>query len=145
MLRLVLASCVILTANCEKKIGDLETKAHKVSGELYALDDVTLKLKNFNYDGQGPDAFFWVGTEGFPNNTNDATTKILAYPNEGKGYYEYDDGNAPILGLYTDAEIILPLPPNMKVCILIISVFYKVSKNSIHTYDGFFGLLVSCL
>ena len=34
----------------------------QVSGELWALDDKTLKVKNFNYDGAGPDAFFWVGT-----------------------------------------------------------------------------------
>ena len=33
---------------------------HQVSGELWALDDNKLMVKNFNYDGAGPDAFFWV-------------------------------------------------------------------------------------
>ena len=31
-----------------------------MSGELWALDDNKLMVKNFNYDGTGPDAFFWV-------------------------------------------------------------------------------------
>ena len=32
----------------------------QASGELWALDDNKLMVKNFNYDGAGPDAFFWV-------------------------------------------------------------------------------------
>lgn len=30
-------------------------------GSVYAVDESTLFIKNFAYDGTGPDAFFWVG------------------------------------------------------------------------------------
>ena len=32
----------------------------------------------FQYDGKGPDAFFWVGKTGNPKNTEDASTYILS-------------------------------------------------------------------
>jgi hypothetical protein len=32
------------------------------------------------YDGTGPDAYFWIGTEGTPDNTDEFKTAILAYP-----------------------------------------------------------------
>ncbi len=35
--------------------------AHGVSGEVFAINDKTLRLKNFNYDGQAPTAYFWAG------------------------------------------------------------------------------------
>ena len=34
---------------------------------LFIKDENTLLLKNFEYDGEGPDAFFYVGTDGDPS------------------------------------------------------------------------------
>ena len=33
------------------------------SGELWALDEETLEFRKFVYDGEGPDAFFILGTQ----------------------------------------------------------------------------------
>ena len=56
------------------------------------MDEHTILIKDFEYDGAGPDAFFWAGTQGKPS----AVGTILPYPFNGK-FYEYEDGNAPIL------------------------------------------------
>ncbi|KFM72402.1 Protein Skeletor, isoforms D/E, partial [Stegodyphus mimosarum] len=36
------------------KIGTFKTFAHDVVGDVYAVDDRTIFLKDFSYDGQGP-------------------------------------------------------------------------------------------
>lgn len=38
----------------------------KFQGSVFMVDDGTLLVKGFHYDGAGPDAFFYVGTEGRP-------------------------------------------------------------------------------
>ena len=45
-------------------IGDFKTYQHGVSGQLYAVDEQTLRIENFNYDGKGPDAYFIGGIKG---------------------------------------------------------------------------------
>jgi len=107
-----------LVCNGKVKLGDLSTLAHSVSGELFALDDKTLMVKNFNYDGAGPDAFFWVGKEGTPAETNEDTTAILAHPFEGKNY-QYRSDDAPILKAASNEAVTLILPENMKVSDLV--------------------------
>ncbi len=47
-----------------KFLGKLNNHQHGISGDIYKLDDRRILVENFKYDGQGPDAFFWVGTEG---------------------------------------------------------------------------------
>ncbi len=55
-------------------------------------DANTLLIKEFTYDGAGPDAFFWTGTSGSPSEVG----TILPYPFNGK-FYDYEDLSAPIL------------------------------------------------
>lgn len=50
------------------RIGALSQLHHHVSGEVFAVDSRTLFLKNFNYDGEGPAAYFYVGSTRRPNN-----------------------------------------------------------------------------
>ena len=45
-------------------IGNFVTKAFGVEGEIYAKGTNKLVLKNFKYNGLGPAATFWVGTDG---------------------------------------------------------------------------------
>merc|ERR1712080_751956 len=92
-------------------MGDISTLHHAVSGELWALDDKTLMVKNFNYDGAGPDAFFWVGTEGKPSATDEDKTAILAHPFNGV-HYKYND-KAPVLTIASNEQVTLILPPGM--------------------------------
>ena len=91
------------------KIGDISSLHHAVSGELFALNENTLMVENFNYDGTGPDAFFWVGKEGTPENTNEDTT-----PFKGK-HYKYRNEEAPVLGASANEAVTLILPRDMKV------------------------------
>lgn len=46
------------------KIGKL---CMQVSGDIYAVDDETLMLHNFVYDGNGKDTFFWAGSSNRPS------------------------------------------------------------------------------
>jgi len=95
------------------KVGTLRTMHHGVRGVVYAVDDHTIMIKDFEYDGAGPDAFFWVGTEGEPGPGSSVT--ILPYPFEGK-YYEYEDKTAPILtGRFNKVDVKLTLPAKIKV------------------------------
>lgn len=38
-----------------------------MSGDIYAVDDETLMLHNFVYDGNGKDTFFWAGSSNRPS------------------------------------------------------------------------------
>jgi len=109
------AICLAASVTCEPtKLGDIQTKAHAAGGEVWMVDENTIMLKNFNYDGQGPDAFFWVGTEGTPSSTNEDKTKILAQPDDSVNFYEYRDDAAPVLRAYNNEEVTLTLPPGLK-------------------------------
>jgi len=90
----------------ELLIGEFKTLQHDVSGKVYSRDDKTLVIHDFKYDGNGPDAFFWIGKSGTPKNTDEATTYILG---EDKNY-EYRDDAAPKLGAYDGEDITLTLP-----------------------------------
>ena len=93
------------------KVGDFVNYAHGIGGTVYAVDEKTLLVKGFTYDGAGPDAFFWVGTQGSPSSVG----TILPYPFEGK-FFEYEDQSAPILqGQFSgDKDIKLTLPDSLK-------------------------------
>jgi hypothetical protein len=93
-------------------IGNLSMRNHGVKGQVYALDEKTILLKNFEYDGQGPDAFFWVGTTKSPGSVG----TILPYPFDGK-FFAYDDETAPVLKGRFDGskDIKLTLPEDVKV------------------------------
>merc|ERR1711881_251492 len=89
------------------KIGDFQNYHHGIGGEVFMKDEKTLVIKGFTYDGSGPDAFFWTGTEGKASSKG----TILPYPFTGK-FYHYEDQSAPILGERYDGtkEITLTLP-----------------------------------
>ncbi|CAL1280275.1 unnamed protein product [Larinioides sclopetarius] len=78
------------------EIGAFKTFAHDVVGRMYAVDDRTLYIKGFSYDGQGPDAYFWAGSTAKP----DATGFII--PDE--------KGKKVPLAEYRNKDILLRLP-----------------------------------
>lgn len=49
-----------------KYLGKLHSYHHQVSGDIYAVDEYTLLLNKFNYDGNGADTFFWAGSANRP-------------------------------------------------------------------------------
>ncbi|XP_064465589.1 protein Skeletor, isoforms B/C-like isoform X2 [Ornithodoros turicata] len=52
-----------------KFLAELTTRAHRVSGKVYVASEDSLYLVGLNYDGAGPDAFFWLspGEEASPD------------------------------------------------------------------------------
>jgi hypothetical protein len=110
LLMLAVVASIANLAIAELLIGDFKTLQHDVSGKIYAKDEKTLVIYNFKYDGNGPDAFFWIGKSGTPKNTDEATTYILGED----GNYAYRDTSAPLLGAYNGKDITLTLPEGWK-------------------------------
>ena len=45
-------------------IGNFKTYQHGVAGQVFAVDEQTLRIEGFEYDGKGPDAYFIAGIKG---------------------------------------------------------------------------------
>ena len=128
--------CLIIIfsiAGCEcaeVNLGDFVTYQHGVKGTVYKVDDKTLKITNFFYDGTGPDAFFYVGTG----------TK----PIQGGVKIEYSTNKEDnILGRFSNDEVILTLPDSVVMSQLKwISVWcraYKVNFGDLYFGDKLTG------
>ena len=89
------------TTNCAKThskvgyYGSFETLAHNVSGRAEFIDDCTIKITEFNYDGEGPDVYFYGAID-----------------------HKYTEVDAFAIGqkingaAYNNAEIIIRIPDN---------------------------------
>merc|ERR1712014_105764 len=76
-----------------KKIGTFTNIFHDIAGTAYALNSTTILIKGFNYDGEGPDAFFLGGK-----------------------HDNYRDKTIPILGRFNGKkDVVLHLPPGSTV------------------------------
>ncbi|XP_011185921.1 protein Skeletor, isoforms B/C isoform X2 [Zeugodacus cucurbitae] len=80
------------------KIGALTRLHHGVSGDVYAVDSRTLFIKNFNYDGEAPAAYFYVGNTAKPS--NDGAQRLR----DERG------GVTALSRRYRNKDITLPLP-----------------------------------
>ena len=60
------------------------------------MDSRTLYIRGFNYDGTGPDAYFYAGSSGTPSGRG------FLIPNE--------KGSQDILRRYSQKDIVLTLP-----------------------------------
>ena len=108
---LVSVSFASAESNSAVFVGHLKTRQHNTKGSVYAVDEKTILVKNFHYDGTAPDAFFWVGKTGIKPNLEGT---ILPYPFTGK-FFEYSDPNSPKLtGVFDGSkDITLTLPENL--------------------------------
>merc|ERR1712062_418527 len=101
---------------------------HPVQGDLYLKDAQTLVIRNFVYDGEGPDAFFVVGKRPMRRNRiviRDRRDAIpLPYEDSYSAYsrqntnqrrLRYDDPDIPVLGRYEGQDIELTLPQGIEV------------------------------
>ncbi|CAL4103529.1 unnamed protein product, partial [Meganyctiphanes norvegica] len=87
-------------------LGELSTLQYEVSGTLYAIDEETLFIKDFNYNGKGPDAFFYIGTE---DEEPSEHGQIIRYPQDGS------TGEPKILGAFNKQDITLHLTKGFKI------------------------------
>lgn len=88
---------------------EFKTIWHDVAGTVQIVDDKTLVIRNFVYDGEGPDAFFTVGVRTRKPNPKDATP--IRYPaTNPQTAHTYRDSGIPILGEFRGEDITLELP-----------------------------------
>ncbi|XP_055676424.1 protein Skeletor, isoforms B/C isoform X2 [Lutzomyia longipalpis] len=86
-------------------IGQLTEFAHGIKGTVYAVDESTIFIKGFAYDGLGPDAYFWVGNSPRPSPEG----YIIPYPED------YAGRDPPILQAHNNTDIILRLPMGKRI------------------------------
>ncbi|XP_037574022.1 protein Skeletor, isoforms B/C-like [Dermacentor silvarum] len=79
-----------------KLIGPIKTNAHGFTGNVYAANDNSVIITDLNYDGEGPEAFFWAGTGKEPDD------KGQQVPDE--------NGSVAVLKAYKNARVLLTLP-----------------------------------
>jgi hypothetical protein len=116
-------------------VGHLKTKQHNTKGAVYAIDEKTIQVKNFHYDGTAPDAFFWVGKTG---NIPSLDGTILPYPFTGK-FFEYSDPNSlKLTGVFDGSkDITLTLPENLVIFLKVTKIIYKDNYYSAYTKTEF--------
>ena len=73
--------CISPIFGKDKLLGAFKNNFHDIAGDIYSKGDNQLVIEGFTYDGQGPDAFFWVGTKGKEPSSDGI---ILPHPFEGK-------------------------------------------------------------
>eukprot|EP00096_Caligus_rogercresseyi_P012601 TRINITY_DN532_c0_g1_i6.p1 TRINITY_DN532_c0_g1~~TRINITY_DN532_c0_g1_i6.p1 ORF type:complete len:248 (-),score=68.91 TRINITY_DN532_c0_g1_i6:66-809(-) len=74
-------------------LGTFKNPTHEVKGDIFMLDDHTLYIQGFSFDGQAPDVYFW--SDGVP------------IP-----YYTRTDNHVTMnVQEYADEDIVLTLPP----------------------------------
>ncbi|XP_063389270.1 uncharacterized protein LOC134675052 isoform X4 [Cydia fagiglandana] len=83
-----------------KSLGALTQLEHGVRGHVYAVDARTLYIQGFYYDGEGPAAYFYVGTSGAPSAT-------------GATRLRDDRGSTNPLRKYRGEGVALSLPDNL--------------------------------
>ncbi|XP_023944110.2 protein Skeletor, isoforms B/C [Bicyclus anynana] len=99
-----------------KYIGKLNSYHHQVSGEVYAVDEWTLLLVDFNYDGTGDDTYFWAGDSGRPGPL---------------GFIVPDQrGTTNVLERYNNEEVRLRLPDGKRVARVAWLAVYDLAAQS---------------
>ena len=94
----------------KRLLGEFEHPLHGVSGKVYLTPKQDkILIEDFTYDGRGPDAFFWVGSEGAPGARSSV---VLPHPFKGK-FYDYRDPEVPRLSASYQEDIVLSLPPQL--------------------------------
>lgn len=103
---------------------------HPVAGDLTVRDDQTFTIRNFVYDGEGPDVFFIVGLRNARSRPNPRDAIPVPYPttqafpygngpaeprNSPVSTYRFEDPDIPILGRFDGQDIDLQLPQGIGV------------------------------
>nr|XP_023011646.1 protein Skeletor, isoforms B/C [Leptinotarsa decemlineata] len=110
-----------------KFLGKLNSYHHQVSGDIYAVNDWTLLLNSFSYDGNGADTFFWAGAANRPG---------------PQGFIVPDsNGKTNVLERYFNKDFTLVLPDKKKITDIKWFAIYDIwSQNTfgdIYVPEGF--------
>ncbi|KAK8389939.1 hypothetical protein O3P69_012864 [Scylla paramamosain] len=81
-------------------VGKLSTLEHKVSGDVYCVNNITIYIENFTYDGEAPDAFFFAG-----NRDETPSNRGFIIPDERSRRFGIDFGHVKVL-----RDLVKPAP-----------------------------------
>ncbi|KAK6622474.1 hypothetical protein RUM44_002285 [Polyplax serrata] len=99
-----------------KYLGKLNSYHHQVSGDVYAVDDYTLLLIQFSYDGNGADTFFWAGASNRPG---------------PQGFIVPDEhGKTNVLERYFNKDLTITLPDKKKITEIKWFAVYDLSSQN---------------
>merc|ERR1711971_286841 len=100
------------------KVGDIsELSEHELAGELWATDKNTLEFRKFTYEGDGPDAFFMIGTHDADEKPNLDDGIPIPYSKEKvfiQKLYDIND-EIPALQEFRNEQFKITLPPGIHV------------------------------
>lgn len=120
MMLLIFISLLVSWGSCEeykgKHIGKLNSYHHQTSGDVYAVDQYTLLITGFSYDGNGADTFFWAGA------TNRPGPQGFIVPDE--------HGRTNVLGRYFNKDFTLTLPEKKKLTDIKWFAVYDLSSQN---------------
>jgi len=100
------------------KVGVLsELSEHELAGELWATDKNTLEFRKFTYEGDGPDAFFMIGTHDADEKPNLDDGIPIPYSKDEvfiQKLYDIND-DIPALQEFKNEQFKITLPPGIHV------------------------------
>jgi len=100
------------------KVGDIsELSEHELAGELWATDKNTLEFRKFTYEGDGPDAFFMIGTHDADEKPNLDDGIPIPYSKDEvfiQKLYDIND-EIPALPEFKNEQFKITLPPGIHV------------------------------
>ena len=115
-------------APAPKYLGTFKNPSHDVKGDIFMLDQSTLYIQGFSFDGQAPDAYFWSDGIPIPYYTR---YHLISFPDSifhifedinvdfktiikrfHENYFSRSDPNVTMnLKKYSNEDVVLMLPP----------------------------------
>jgi len=106
------------TLDFPHKVGEIsELSEHELAGEVWATDKNTLEFRKFTYEGDGPDAFFMIGTHDADEKPNLDDGIPIPYSKDEvfiQKLYDIND-EIPALPEFKNEQFKITLPPGIHV------------------------------
>merc|ERR1711971_596858 len=106
------------TLDFPHKVGEIsELSEHELAGEVWATDRNTLEFRKFTYEGDGPDAFFMIGTHDADEKPNLDDGIPIPYSKDEvfiQKLYDIND-EIPALPEFRNEQFKITLPPGIHV------------------------------
>jgi len=110
--------CIFPISDFPHKVGEIsELSEHELAGEVWATDKNTLEFRKFTYEGDGPDAFFMIGTHDADEKPNLDDGIPIPYSKEKvfiQKLYDIND-EIPALPEFRNEQFKITLPPGIHV------------------------------
>ena len=89
-------------------VGDLTKTDHDVGGKVYILDQNTLVIDQFSYDGNGFGVYINVATKGRNLKTYAKNRIDIPYPAGSEVYFIYITRYLPLFDVFTRENLLRP-------------------------------------